>query len=164
VEIPVYLDGRIRGSAVAARDGLYTSFTVTATQLPEAVYRVWAMTGDQRVYLGVLQPEGERWTMHKRLASRSLPGAVERCELLCEISHDSSDGWMPYTEELLGCTLPCAKYRTNQPGKEVIWPYDPQISCALVPLFCFFTMVDHDGQPHFRLLLDETGEPVLPDT
>ncbi len=175
MEIPVYFEGQVRGSASLSQDGLYTKVQVTAQDLPDQICRAYGLVNGNYVLIGVLFPEGKQWRTSKRFSTASLAPALEQCEILCETPRQKTEApaedckpvrevWQDYRKPLMGCELHGAKYRANDTGTEIIFPYDPQISCALVPLFCFFTMTQYQGRPYLRLYLDAAGEPVLPDT
>ncbi len=76
---PLILDGTRAGEVIVRREGGWTVFDVRSVMLPDVV-RVSVYGGGREGYLGVLAPEGDQLTLHRRLsrsAMRDFPAAIE---------------------------------------------------------------------------------------
>ena len=76
---PLILDGTKAGEVAVRREGGWTVFDVRCVMLPDVV-RVSVYGGEREGYLGVLAPEGDQLTLHRRLsrsALRDFPSPIE---------------------------------------------------------------------------------------
>lgn len=165
-DLPVYYEGRVVGRATVRREGLYTEIRVTASGLPGCVCRAWARAGETDLPLGVLVPDGKQWTAARRFPTASICAVPNKCDVLSDIKegdisdknanikcrNEKCENWMKYNSKR-------AIYRAIGDKTEILIPCDPLRPCALVPLFCFFTLTEHEGRLYWRLWLDDTGLP-----
>ncbi len=68
----IFLKDRAVGHAEVKKEGLYYIFTCTCTPPEGDIYRVSVTDGRNRQDLGILVPEGEKFTLKKRIACKCL--------------------------------------------------------------------------------------------
>lgn len=92
MDYPLLLGGEKAGTLRIEQQGLYTCMDVRA-RAREGLLRIWVQGGGREAYLGVLQPEGEGLSLHRRLSRRELadfPRVIEQ----------ASDQQLPPQEEV----------------------------------------------------------------
>ena len=92
MDYPLLLGGERAGTLRIEQQGLYTCMEVSA-EAREGLLRIWVQGGGREAYLGVLQPEGEGLSLHRRLSRRELadfPRVIEQ----------ASDQQLPPQEEV----------------------------------------------------------------
>ena len=92
MDYPLLLGGEKAGTLRIEQQGLYTCMDVRAGAR-EGLLRIWVQGGGRETYLGVLQPEGEGLSLHRRLSRRELadfPRVIEQ----------ASDQQLPPQEEV----------------------------------------------------------------
>lgn len=79
-EIPIYEGNTQRGMVMAQRQGLRTLFQVDCPRWGEGVYKVWLREGQDKLLLGTLMPEGERFRLERVVSNAMLrEKGMERC-------------------------------------------------------------------------------------
>ena len=92
MDYPLLLGGEKAGTLRIEQQGLYTCMEVTAGAR-EGLLRIWVQGGGREAYLGVLQPEGEGLSLHRRLSRRELAAFPQVIE-------QASDQQLPPREEV----------------------------------------------------------------
>ena len=83
MELPIYIEGKALGRLEIRAQGLYTLFEAQLPRL-EGLRRLYLAGGGERACLGVLQPEGERLVLRRRLSRlerEKLPKTPEYADL-----------------------------------------------------------------------------------
>ena len=148
----------------------------------DRIVRLYAHDGEKRVRLGVLMPEGGALRLERRLAADAFsftpqtrvttspdaePAAPERpaekeaAEVAAEPEQTAWAAWEPFSGRILDCPVENARLRRTEDGAELDMDYEPGREFPLMPLFCFCTLEELDGELRWRMKLDENMQPVM---
>ena len=130
MEFPIVLDGKPVGCCTVEEQGLYWYLQAECQVLSDRVERLYC--GQTR--LGVLEREGDRLCLRRRLSRKAVPELPPRNGVLTLKPVQQPELW---EGEVLG-----HKLKGLCVGKELLFPYDPNGPCPCEPLFCFFEIRD----------------------
>lgn len=169
-ELAVMYDGRQAGALALQPEGLYVRVKA-ACRLPEgALYRLTLFGTRGTLPLGVLVPESDTLTLHRRLPRekwRAL-GEATRGEVTRSFYLDDASRWERVTGRFFADaqlqaaldTCPDARWR-GEGVRELALPYDAQRPFPLVQCFCLARVGESDGKPTVFYRFDAQDMPLF---
>jgi len=130
MEYPVVHQGETVGSCVMEDVGLYWQVACSCRLFSDRVERLYC--GDTR--LGVLEKEGERLLLRRRLSKSAYPMLPPRSGFFALEPAAEAEPWQGY---VMGYAL-----KGFRKENRLLFPYDPNGPCPCEPLFCFFEICD----------------------
>lgn len=186
---PLYLDGAPAGFLTAAACGMYDEYRAVCRPEGPALLRAWLEGERGELPLGVLAPEGDVFTVCRRLSRR---GTRELGRLKCcrvrRLDEQPEKKPKEKPEKREPPSAPPGWERADRPerltasaffahmlrplsgvltrreggGRLIAAPYDPAEPFPLPPLFCFARIWDAGSGRYAVFAFDERGAPVMP--
>ena len=139
MEFPVMLHERAVGTCTVEASGLYWQIKCDCVLLSDRVERLYA--GERR--LGVLEKEGDRLTLRRRISRTSCPelppesGVLTLHPVKLPEPEQEEPALTPWEGTVQGYALK-GWFKDDC----VLFPYDENAPCPCEPLICFFEIKD----------------------
>ena len=147
-QLPVYYYGKRVGHLEIERDGLYLCVHSQCSLVEsEEVLRLWAVGGEERVYLGIPVPEGDHLVLRRRLPAGSLGQTVWAHGVL----GTAPDLWQPYSGIVAGYAVRRGLRRLRHGYTEIALPFERGQPVSFLPLLPRLRLERIDGALWFVL-------------